>query len=57
MREEITRLVHDIDSLLAVGNCHMHVQTKNETRACNLLHVFNDCCVAFVNGDELIHPV
>jgi hypothetical protein len=57
MRQEITHLVHDIDSFFAIGNCDMHVEAKDEAGACNLLHVLHDSRVALVDGDELVHPM
>ena len=57
MRKEITRLVHDVDSLFAIGNSHMYVQTEDEIGTSDLLHVFDNCRVALVDGDELVHPV
>src|SRR6266702_1446658 len=57
MREEITRLVHDVDSLLAIGNSHMYVQTKDQIGSGDLLHVFDNCRVALVHRDELVHPM
>ena len=57
MRQEIARLVHDIDSFLAVGNSDVHVQSEDEVRARDLLHVFDDGGVALVHRDQLVHPM
>ena len=57
MRQEITRLVHDIDCLFAIRNSDMNVQAKGQTNPRHLLHVIDDCRVAFVNGDQLVDPV
>src|SRR5262249_6969586 len=57
MREEVPRLIHNVDSLLTIGDSHVHVQTKNETCARNLLRVFDNGCIAFMDRYELIHPM
>ena len=57
MGQEIARLIHDIDSFLAVRNAHVHVQTEDEIGARNLLHVFDDGGVSLIRRDELVHPM
>src|SRR6266480_6943627 len=57
MRQEITRLVHDVDRLFAVRDSDMNVQAKSQTDPRNLLHVIYDCGVALVCRDQLIHPM
>jgi hypothetical protein len=31
MRQQVARLIHNVDPLLAIGNSDVHVQTKYET--------------------------
>src|SRR5215469_12372398 len=57
MRQEITRLIHDIDRLFAVRNPDMNVQAKCQTDSRHLLHVVYDRGIALVDRDQLIHPV
>ena len=57
MREEIARLVHDVDGRLAIRNSHVHVQSEDQVRPRDLLHVFHDLLVALAFRDELIAPV
>ncbi len=57
MRQKITRLVHDIDAFGAIGNADVDVQSENEIRSCDLLHVVRDRDVALIGGDFLIHPM
>src|SRR5947209_8993466 len=57
MGKKITRLIHNIDPFLAIGNPHVYMQTKDEIGTGDLLHVFDNCRVALIHRDELIHPV
>src|SRR5438094_6230712 len=57
MRQKIARLVHHVDSHFAIGYAHVHVQSKNEIRAGEQLHVLNDLLVTLALGDVLVPPV
>ena len=57
MRQEIARLVHDVDCYFAIGNSDVHVQSEDEIGARQLLHVFDYFLVAFALGNELIAPM
>ena len=41
----------------AIRNADMHVQSENQVRARQQLHVFHDFLIALAFGDELIVPV
>ena len=55
--KKITRLIHDVDRRFAIGNADMHMQSEDEIRPREQLHVFDDFLVALAFGDELIVPV
>ena len=57
MRQKIARLIHYVDGHFAIGDANMHVQSKNEIRACKQLHIFDDLLVPFAFGDVLVAPV
>src|ERR1043166_9620169 len=57
MRQEISRLIHDIDPVFAVGNSDVHVQPEDETSPGDLLHVVNGDSIAVVRRDLLVHPM
>ena len=41
----------------AIRNSDVHVQSENQVRAREQLHVFHDFLVTFAFGDELIVPM
>ncbi len=57
VRQEVASLIHHVDCFFAVRNTDMHVQSENEIGPRDLLHVFHDRGVAFINRDRLVHPV
>ena len=57
MRQKIARLIHDVNGGFAIGNADVDVQSENEIRARQQLHVFHDLPVALAFGDELIVPM
>src|ERR1039457_2663422 len=57
MRKEVAGLIHDVDGRFAIGNTDVHVQSENEVRAREQLHVFHDFLVTLAFGDELIVPM
>ena len=42
VRQKIARLIHHVDGRLAIGNADMNVQSENQIRAREQLHVFDD---------------
>ena len=57
VREKITRLVHELDCLLAIRDADVHVQSENEIRPRNLLQIVDDRGIALARRDQLIHPM
>ena len=57
MREEVARLVHDLDPLLAVGDADMHVQPEDEELADDVLQLLLEDLVPLLLGDLLLLPV
>ena len=57
MRQEIACLIHDVDGHFAIGNANVDMQSKNQIRAREQLHVFYDFLVAIALGDKLIVPM
>jgi hypothetical protein len=46
-----------VDGRFAIGNSDVHVQSKDEIGARELLHVLDDFLIALAFGDELIAPM
>ena len=57
VRQKITRLIHDVNGRFAIGNADVHVQSEDEIRAREQLHVFDDLLIALAFGDELVVPM
>src|SRR6266498_2180588 len=57
MRQEIPGLIHNIDTLFAIRDSHVHMQSEDQIYPRNLLHILDDGGVALIHRDELIHPV
>ena len=57
VREEVERLVHDLDGERAVLDADVHVQAEDEVRAREHLHLLHDLVVARVGEDFLVRPV
>ena len=57
MRQEIARLIHNVNAVCAMRNAHVHVQPENQVSARDQLHVLHDLLIAIVRRDVLIHPM
>src|SRR5439155_22996133 len=57
VREEIAGLIHHVNRCLAIWNSDMDVQSENQIRASERLHVFQNLGVTLAFGDELIAPM
>ncbi len=57
MRQEVARLVHDLDARLAVGNADVHVEAEDEQLADDVLKLLLEHLVALLVGDLLLLPV
>src|SRR5205085_2978131 len=57
VRQEIARLVHDVDGRFAGRYADVHMQAEDQIRPRQALHVFHDLLVALSFGDELVVPV
>ena len=57
MRQEIARLIHEVDPFFAVGDSDMHMQAEDEIHPRDMLQVLHDRRVALVGGDQLIVPM
>lgn len=57
MREEIARLIHDVNGHFTICNSDMDVQSEDEIGACELLHVLDYLLIALALSNELIAPV
>src|SRR4029077_14640309 len=57
MWQKIARLIHHVDGGFALGNADVHVQTEDEIRARELLHILNNFLITLAFGDELISPM
>ena len=57
MRQKIARLIHNENGDIAMWNAYMDVQSENEIRARQLLHVFDDFAITLALSNELIAPV
>ena len=55
--KKISRLIHDLDRGLALGNPDVDVQPKNEIGPGQQPHVLDDRFIALAFGDELIVPM
>jgi hypothetical protein len=47
MREEIPRLVHQIDHRVPIGHGDVHVETEDQQRSRELAHFLDDVLIAF----------
>ena len=57
VRQEVARRVHQVDGRLAVLDADVHVQSEDQIRARDNLHVFHDVQVALVGINLLLAPV
>src|SRR5436309_522298 len=57
VRQEIAGLIHHVDRRLAIRNSHVDVQSENEIRARERLHIFQYLLVTLTFGDELVAPM
>src|SRR5439155_838392 len=57
VREEVARLVHDLDPALAVGDTDVHVYAEDEELADDVLQLLLEDLVPLVLGDLLLLPV
>src|SRR5205823_4596223 len=57
MRQEITRMIHHVDSGLAILYPDVHVQAENQVSARHQLHVLNNVLVAIAGSDFLGAPI
>ena len=57
MRQEVPRLVHQLDRERLIGNPDVNVQTKNQERSRQLLQLVDDVLVALARGENLVRPV
>jgi hypothetical protein len=55
--QKVARLIHHVNGALAIRNADVHVQSKNEVRAREQLHVFDDLLVTFALSDVLVAPM
>ena len=56
MGEEIARLVQQIDDRRAVRHRDVDVQSEDQQRPRELLHLLDDVLVALAGGDDLVDP-
>ncbi len=57
VRQEVERLVHDLEGERAVLDADVHVQAEDQVRAREHLHLLHDLVVARVGEDLLVGPV
>src|SRR5207245_7643889 len=57
VREEIARLIHDVNRTLPIRNADVHMQTEDEIGASELLHVLDDLLISLALSNKLIAPV
>src|SRR5262249_8581219 len=57
VRQKITGLIHYMDRRLPIGNADVHVQSENQIRPRERLHVLDDFLVSLAFSNELIAPV
>ena len=57
VRQEVARLVHQLDHRRAIGHGDVHVQAEDQQRARQLLQLLDDVLVALARRDHLVHPV
>jgi hypothetical protein len=57
VRQKITGLIHHVDGRLAIWNANVHMQSENQIRARERLHILENFLVALAFGDELVAPV
>ena len=57
VRQKIARLIHYVDGDIAIWNANVHVQSKNEVRAGEQLHILYNLLIALAFSDELIVPM
>ena len=57
VRQEVARLVHDVDRQLAVLDADVDVEAEDQVGARDLLQVLDDVVVAPFVGDQLVLPV
>src|SRR5437016_13201798 len=57
VRQEIARLIHDVDGSFAIRNSHMHMQTEDEISPGQQLHVADNFLITLALSDELVAPM
>ena len=57
MRQEIPRLIHHLDALLAIGDADVHVQAEDQQLADDVLQLLLEHLVPLLLGDELLLPM
>ena len=57
MRQEVARLVHQVDRGLPVGHGDVDVQAEDQQRPRQLLQLLDDAVVADAGGEDLVLPV
>ena len=57
VRQEIARLIHDMDGSFAIRNSHMHMQPEDEISPGQQLHVADNFLITLALSDELVAPM
>src|SRR4029453_11603860 len=55
--QKIARLIHHVDGNIAIWNADVNVQSENQVRSGEQLHVLHNLLVTLAFGDELVVPM